>query len=135
MSRILTRLTLAGSGTLLGLIGSALLVAPRSFLEMSHVFIDTNPGLISELTAPSVLLIMAGSIMVLGAVKSHFAQPALLTGAVVFGSYGLSRLISMALHGLPSPSLIAAMVLELVIAALLFGLNFKAFSRKNPREI
>ena len=39
-------------------------------------------------------------------------------GAMVYGAYGISRLISLALDGMPSTSLVGALVIELVIAAL-----------------
>ena len=69
MMRILTRGTLTVSGAILGLIGGALMFAPKAFLETSHVFIDRDPGLMSELTAPSGILILAGAHMILAAIK------------------------------------------------------------------
>ena len=123
MSRIVTRTVLVGSGSLLGLIGGGLMFAPKTFLEASHVFIDHDPGLISELTAPSGLLILTGTLMLLGASKLRFSKLALVIGAIVYGSYGLGRLASMGLHGFPSESLIAATVIELLIAALLVSLR------------
>jgi uncharacterized membrane protein YgaE (UPF0421/DUF939 family) len=123
MSRIVTRTALTGSGALLGLIGSALMLSPKAFLETSHVFIDQDPGLMSELAAPSGLLIIVGAVMILGAVKLRFANLGLSIGAIVYGSYGLGRLISMGLHGLPSDSLIVATVIELIVAAILVTLR------------
>ena len=125
MSRIVTRTVLAGSGSLLGLIGGGLMFAPKTFLETSHVFIDHDPGLISELTAPSGLLILTGAVMLLGAGKFRFAGRALTLGAIVYGSYGLGRLVSMGLHGVPSESLIAATVIELSVAAVLVALRWR----------
>ena len=58
MSRVLTRLALAGSGTILGLIGSALLASPRAFLETSGILVDHDPGLMSELSAPAGILLV-----------------------------------------------------------------------------
>lgn len=131
MSRYIVRTALAGSGALLGLIGGALLFAPKAFLETSHVFIDRDPGLMSELSAPSGILIITGALMILGAAKLRFAHLALSTGAIVYGSYGFGRLISMALHGFPSDSLIAATVVELAVAALLVALRVSVPSAKH----
>ena len=100
--------------------------APKAFLETSHVFIDHDPGLFSELTAPSGLLTIAGAFMMFAAIKFRFANLALSIGAIVYGSYGLCRLISMAFHGLPSESLIAATLIELSIAAVLIVLRLTA---------
>ena len=134
MSRRYTRTALIGSGAILGLIGGALMFAPKQFLELSHVFVGRDPGLMSELTAPSGVLLITSALMVLGAVKLRFANLALSTGALVYGSYGVGRLISMALHGFPSESLIAATVIELGVAALLAALKLTAPS-KNQRSI
>lgn len=126
MSRAITRTVLAGAGALLGTIGGALMFAPKAFLETSHVFIDRDPGLMSELTAPSGMLIIASALMILGAFKLRFANLALLIGAIVYGSYGLGRLVSMVLHGLPSESLITATVIEFAVAVFLLALRLSA---------
>lgn len=126
MSRILTRAMLGLSGAVLASIGGALLVSPVDFLAMSHVFIESDPGLLSELTAPSGVLIFTGILMIVGALKLSLANPALFTGAIVYGSYGLGRLVSMVLHGLPSESLIIATVIEFAVAAVLVALRFGA---------
>ncbi|MEM7004487.1 MAG: DUF4345 domain-containing protein [Pseudomonadota bacterium] len=123
MTRIITRTALVGSGALLGLIGGALIFVPRDFLAMSRVFVEHDPSLTSELAAPSGVLIITGSVMLLGAIKLRFSNLALSIGAIVYGSYGVCRLISLAVHGFPTVSLIAAMIIELAIAALLIALG------------
>ena len=123
MTQIFKRTVLCGAGALLLLIGSALMFSPKAFLETSHVFIDHDPGLMSELSAPSGLLIITGALLILGAVKVRFANLGLSVGAIVYASYGLGRLISMALNGMPSESLVAATVIELGIGALLVMLR------------
>ena len=135
MSRVLTRAVLALSGALLGSIGGAILVSPTAFLAMSHVVIDNDPGLLSELTAPSVMLILTGALMILGALRTRFADLALSAGALVYGSYGVGRLVSMALHGLPSQSLIVAAVVELAVAAVLVALRLNAQRRRLSKPV
>ncbi len=119
MRQVLTRTALALSGALLGSIGGAFLVSPKAFLEMSHVFIENDPGLLSELAAPSGVLILTGGLMLLAAIKLRFAKPALVAGAIIYASYGLGRLVSMVLHGVPSESLIMATLIELAVATVL----------------
>jgi len=135
MSRVLTQAVLILSGALLGLIGGALLVSPIAFLAMSHVAIDNDPGLLSELTAPSVILILTGALQILGAFRIRFANLALSAGAIVYGSYGLGRLMSMALHGMPSQSLIVAAVVELAVAAVLVALRLNAQRQRLFRPV
>ena len=135
MSLLLTRAILVLSGALLGTIGWALLVSPTAFLSMSHVVIDNDPGLLSELTAPSVILILTGALQILGAFRARFAEMALSAGAIVYGSYGLGRLVSMALHGMPSQSLIVAAVVELAVAAVLVVLRLSAQRRRLSKPV
>lgn len=123
MKRILTRAVLAGSGTLLGLIGGALLFAPKAFLEMSHVFVKRDASLMSELSAPSGILLIACAVMILGTIRIKHADLALLVGAIVYGGYGMGRLISIGLHGVPSESLLTATIIELGVAATLVALR------------
>ena len=124
MRQTMKRLVLAASGALLGLIGGALLIAPKAFLATSDVYVDRDPGLMSELAAPSGILILTGALMLISAFKSRLFDLALILGAIVYGTYGVGRVISMALHGVPSDSLIAATVIELAIAGVLAGLGF-----------
>ncbi|MEE4185987.1 MAG: DUF4345 domain-containing protein [Gammaproteobacteria bacterium] len=119
MSQTLTKATLAGSGAVLGLAGGAMMFAPGTFLAMSDVFVEPSPGLMSELTAPSGVLLFAGALMILASVKQRFVTRGLITGAIIYGSYGTSRLVSMIIYGVPSNSLITATAIELCVAALL----------------
>lgn len=132
MKSAITRVSLVGAGVIALLIGGTLMASPKAFLEMSHVFVDTDPNLMSEMTAPGGVLILTGILLLVGAVRLRFANLALIIGAVIYGSYGISRLVSMALHGLPSDSLIAATVIELAIAALLGGLWATRPDRSGP---
>ncbi|MEL6861327.1 MAG: DUF4345 domain-containing protein [Pseudomonadota bacterium] len=135
MRQVVTRLSLAASGALLGVIGGALMVDPQAFLQMSHVIVDRDPGLMSELTAPSGLLLLSGAFMVFGALKLRFSQLALIIGALVYGSYGIVRGISMGLHGLPSESLISATMIELAIAICLSALGLTQRAAQDAARI
>lgn len=122
------------TGALLVSIGGALLASPIAFLAMSDVFIDSNPGLLSELVAPSGILGMTGAVMILGAIWRDYVDVALLIGAVVYGSYGLSRVISMMLHGLPTKPLITATIVELAVAAFLITLRLRTLRQRCSRQ-
>lgn len=135
MRHAIIRLVLTGSGALLALIGGALMLTPRVFLETSQVFVEHDPGLMSELAAPSGILMITGAFMLLGAIRMRFATLALLLGAVVYGSYGIGRVMSMALHGLPSESLISATIIELAVATLLGALGFVTRTDQTASEL
>lgn len=132
MTGVFTKSVLVASGALLGVIGGSLVIAPQAFLEMSHVIIDSDPGLLSELSAPAGLLILASALMIMGAIKERFTNIALTAGAAIYGSYAVGRLLSMLLHGLPSSSLILATLIELVVAGVLLMLRLKSQSEVPP---
>lgn len=134
MISVIKRVMLAGSGAILFGIGGALLLAPRAFLEMSHIFIEQDFSLISELSAPGSVLLISGVFMLLGAQQQRFTELSLSIGAFVYGGYGIGRLISLVLHGPPSESLLAAMVIELAIAVVLIALRLNPSSAEQLRQ-
>jgi hypothetical protein len=134
MKRIVTRIGLAGAGSLLGLIGGALILAPQEFLATSQVIVDSDPGLMSELAAPAGLLLITSALMLAGAIQIRIADLGLSIGAIVYSSYGVGRLASMMLHGMPSGSLVAATIVELGVAAALAGLWLTGTDRKHRSD-
>lgn len=132
MRRIMTRVVLAGSGTLLGVIGFAMLTKTQAFLAMSDVRIAPDPSLLSELKAPSLLLILTGVLMLIGSVRGRFADVGLTVGAVVYGSYGAARIVGMLIDGIPTGSLLIATLIELVLATILLGLRLARPAANQP---
>ena len=134
MTRLLTKSLLALSGALLGGIGGSLLIAPRAFLGMSHIHVAPDPSLLSEVSAPGGILIIIAVLMILGSIKARFTDLALVAGALVYGSYGISRMVSMAINGLPTESLIVATVIELSVAAILVALKLRSTPRHSETK-
>lgn len=110
-----TRVFLALSGAIGAIIGLSIMFIPHAFYASNHVTLGTDPNLMSEIRAPAGWLILAGAIMFCGAARRRHSKTALLIGALVFGSYGVSRLVSLFLDGIPSAALIGALVIELVV--------------------
>ncbi len=121
--RVIARTSLGLAGVVAGLIGASILAAPQAFFAGNGVVLSADPSLMSEVRAPGGLLLIAGVYLLHQAFLSRRLQLALVVGAAVFGAYGMSRLLSVALDGVPSTSLIAATVVELAIAIILFGLS------------
>ncbi len=123
MKHLGTRTALAISGAILAGIGNWIMAAPTVFLATSEVIVENDAGLLSEVTAPSGLLVMVGAFMIFSAIKVRLASLGLAAGALVYGSYGFSRLVSQYLHGTPSDQLVTVMWFELAVAALLLALS------------
>jgi len=97
-------------------IGAALLFAPAAFQASTGITLGDNINLLSETRAPGGLLLGAGLVMAWGAFSSHMAYTALVLSSLIYGAYGVSRVLSMVLDGIPHANLVAATGLEIVLA-------------------
>lgn len=109
------RLLLGVSGlTAIG-IGAAILVAPVFFHAGNGIDLGANASLLSEIRAPGGALLVLGTMMLVGVAVSAFTHASTAIAAAVYLAYGASRLLAMALDGLPAPGLIVATGAELAI--------------------
>ncbi len=120
-----TRIFLALSGAIATFVGFSVLFVPHAFFATNHITIGTDPNMMSEIRAPGGLLLASGVVMICGAVMQSLLRAALLTGAVVFSMYGVSRVVSLALDGIPSSSIMGALVIELVVGGIAAALIAK----------
>ncbi len=118
MKRLWTQFLLVVSGALLFVIGAAVLFKPRPFFAVNGATLGHDPSLLSEIRAPGGLLIGCAIVMLLGAFRSGITRHALFLAAMVYGSYGVSRLVGMAIDGIPSASLLGATATELIVGVL-----------------
>lgn len=63
--------------------------------------------------------------MLWGVISKRNRHIALQTAIVVFGMYGISRLLSLILDGTPSTALIVALMIELVLCGVAIFLSKK----------
>ncbi len=117
MRNLVTRTVLGLSGGMALAIGGFVLFEPHIFFAANDITLGTDHNLLSEIRAPGGVLLAAGMVMIAGAVMQSLMRTALITAAVVFGMYGLSRIVGLVLDGAPSSSLFGAMIIELVIGA------------------
>jgi hypothetical protein len=110
-----TRGLLLASGLIAASIAAMILFAPSAFYGGYGLEIGANISLTSELKAPAGLLLLAGLLMLAGVFRSEFTIPSLATGTAVYLSYGLSRILSMAIDGVPNSGLVSAAVIEVAI--------------------
>jgi len=125
MNQPVTQLFLALSGALSLAIGLSVLVIPHAFFASNHIALGSDPNLMSEIRAPGGLLLAAGLIMLWGVISKRNRHIALQTAIVVFGMYGISRLLSLILDGIPSTALIIALAIELILCSVAIVLSLK----------
>ena len=112
------KLVLLASGlTAIG-IGSAILVVPADFHATYGIELASDASLASEIRAPGGALLATGLLMLAGVFVAKFAFASTAIAAAVYLSYGLSRLVSMAIDGLPDGGLVAAAAFELAVGAI-----------------
>lgn len=122
-SKYLTRGLLLASGLLATGIAATILVAPDPFYASYDIDVSSNASLANELKAPAGMLLVAGLLMLAGVAKSEHTVTSLAVGSVIYLSYGLSRLLSIAVDGIPHSALVSAAMLELALGTVcLFGL-------------
>ena len=117
MSR-LTSFFLGFAALLLLAIGGTILLIPHTFYANDGITLGNNPSLLSEIRAPGGLLASSGLLILLGAFRSHLRSLSITLTALVYGAFGLSRLIGFALDGMPSSSLVIATGVELTMAVI-----------------
>jgi len=111
----LQRLILLASGLIAVGIAGTILFAPGAFYSGYGIELEGNVSLANELKAPVGLLLAAGLVMVAGVFREEHVCTALVTATVIYLSYGLSRLLSIAMDGVPHGGLVTAAILELAI--------------------
>ncbi|MBT8080004.1 MAG: DUF4345 domain-containing protein [Gammaproteobacteria bacterium] len=115
-----TRALLLASGLIAAGIATMILFAPNAFYGSYGIDIGADINLANELKAPAGPLLLAGLLMMAGVFRSEFTTPSLATAAAVYLSYGLSRILSMAMDGVPHSGLVSAASIEVAIGAICF---------------
>ncbi len=109
------RTLLVVSGLIASGVGAAILLAPHAFHATHGVELAADPSLLSEVRAPGGALLVLGALMTAGAFARPMTLASTTIAAAVYLSYGASRLLALALDGLPAPGLLAATILELAL--------------------
>lgn len=121
----LTITFLAVAGLLLLAIGGTILLVPHAFYASDGIVLGNDPSLLSEIRAPGGLLATNALFILTGAFRQNLRSMALMLTALVYGSFGLSRLVGLFLDGMPSSSLLIATGVELIVATIGLGLLFR----------
>ena len=118
LSYCVTKGLLLASGLLAAGIAATILVAPDVFYAGYGIDVGSNASLRNELKAPAGALLIAGLLMLAGVFRAGLASSSLALAAVIYLSYGLSRLSSMATDGIPHGGLVGAAVLEISLGVI-----------------
>ena len=111
-------------------IGAFILFAPHAFYANYGIALGQDPNLLSELRAPGAGLTVLGAIMLSGLVRAEWAPVAFVAALTVYLAFPVGRVISLAVDGMPSGSVLGAFAIEVVIA----GLCVAALVRRRAHE-
>ncbi|MCK7614781.1 DUF4345 domain-containing protein [Roseibium sediminicola] len=98
-------------------IGSLLVFAPGVLFGLNGIVLDPSAAMMSEIRSPGVLILHVGVVATAGLMNQGFDRPALLVSAGLLLAYGVGRLISLPLDGMPPMSLQVAAAVELSLGA------------------
>jgi len=111
------------SGLIASGIGAAILFAPAAFYTTYGIELGRNVSLLNELKASGGALLASGILITSGAFVDKLTFTAAVVSTLLYLPYGLSRVMSIAIDGMPVEGLVQAAVLEIVIGlACIFAL-------------
>ena len=112
------KLVLLISGIVAISIATAILFVPEGFYAAYEIQLAGNTNLTNELKAPAGVLFVAGLLMLAGVFRTQLIALSLTASATIYLPYGLSRLLSIALDGVPHSSLVGAAIFEIAVGTV-----------------
>jgi len=103
------------SGFIAASIGASILIMPAIFYATNGIVLNGNISLLNEIRASGGALLAAGILIISGSFVASLTFTAMVISTFLYLSYGLSRIISFVIDGMPSDGLVQAAALEIVI--------------------
>ena len=111
------------SGLIASAIGATILFAPGAFYATYGIELGGNLSLLNEIRASGGALLASGILIMSGAFVDKLAFTAAVVSTLLYLSYGLSRVMSIVIDGMPVEGLVQAAVIEIVTGlACIFAL-------------
>ncbi len=113
LKTILTVAGLIGAG-----VGGAILLIPEAFHATTGIRLSGDVSLLNEMRASGGALLASGVLVMSGAWIPKLAFTSAMVASMLYLSYGLSRVLSMVIDGMPDPGLVQVAGLEIVIGTV-----------------
>jgi len=101
-------------------IGVGMAFVPVVFQSSAGITLGENVSLLSETRSPGSLLLVGSLIVLVSVFKSSLRYIALVLTSLMYLGYGVGRIISLIVDGLPHQSLLIALVFELLVGGIAF---------------
>lgn len=99
-------------------VGIAILFMPVAFYAGNGIELGGNIGLLNEIRAPGGALLAVGILIISGAFVAKLTFTSVVISMLMYLAYGISRILSMVIDGMPTEGLVNAAVLEIIIGLL-----------------
>ena len=106
-------------------VGAASLLIPVAFHANSGIPIADNTNLLNEIRGAGGAMLAGGLLIELGAFNNRMTLTSIAVSVALYLGYGLARLTSMWIDGMPEQSLVIIAALELIIGAIGVALLYK----------
>lgn len=103
------------SGLIVTGVGGTVLFMPVTFYAGNGIDLGGNISLLNEIRAGGGGLLVVGMLIVSGAFVARLTFTSTVISMLMFLSFGTSRILSMAIDGMPAEGLVNATVLEMVM--------------------
>ncbi len=108
------------SGLIMVGIGAAKLIAPVAFLGTNGIELGGQINLLSEIRAAGGAVLASGIVVISGVFVTKLTFTSTIISALMFLSYGIARILSMAIDGMPAKEVLAATAIEVIIGLSAF---------------
>lgn len=98
-------------------IGGLIQIDPATFHAYAGIEVGDQRALQNELKAAGGALLAVGLLALAASVMQPLRSIALTTSAVVYGGYGMARVVSFVADGVPSSTQMWIAAIELIVAA------------------
>lgn len=106
------------SGLIASSIGGVILFNPADFYAANGIELGGNISLLNEIRASGGALLVAGVLIISGCFVKSLRFTSIVVSSLLYLAYGLSRILSFALDGMPSKGLVQAAGLEIFIGVV-----------------
>lgn len=122
------------SGLIASIIGGAILIVPTLFYASYGIELGANINLLNEIRASGGGLLVTGLLILSGAFIAQLTFTSMVVSTMLYLGFGLSRLFSTVIDGIPNEGLVQSAVLEIIIGLIcLFILVI--FQQRQRREV
>ncbi len=99
-------------------VGGAILFIPEAFHATTGIRLGADVSLLNEMRASGGALLASGVLVMSGAWVPKLTFTSITVASLLYLSYGLSRVLSIVIDGMPDPGLVQVAALEIAIGSV-----------------